>query len=451
MGIKIRGIYSTALTKILSEEGYLISFPSEKIKKRMHIEEDDKVSSLIYDKEDLNGVIVHGKESEEIIETLAKNIGDIVTKKLETGDIYRGIIKKVDMDSKEIVVDIGEEREGILSLREYWGFLKEGQPILVQTKGKNRDFYLLSCHLRFFGENLVLIKGGFTKPSKHIKDKEEMERLMELAKDSKLKGWGILWKSLAEGKTNEELKEEIDRLLEKEGKIKEKFEQDSKPEMLEKGFSIYFIDFPKDAKDKLDNIRAGVCPTLKGHHFLKSGGFSMLADLADKMVEEVGEEKTAKYVREIFENNMKIGGFYKIIHKKPSGDSIIMFGKIMENNGSLKIQRRLRYRGELDGLGIKIKEGDYAVSTLKNGEFFVKHEYYTKNKELIGKYYSINTPLEIYPKICRYIDLEVDVIEKDGKKEIIDMEKLEESEIPEKLKKKAIKTAEMIEKGDIDV
>jgi hypothetical protein len=451
MGIKIRGIYSTALTKILSDGGYDIALPLEEINHRMDLENNSKASTLIYDKEDMDGVILHGKESEEIIEALRKELGDFITKKVETGDIYRGIIKKVDMDSKEILVDIGKEKNGILSLREYWGFLREGQPILVQTKGKNRDHYLLSCHLRFFGENLVLIKGGFTKPSKHIKDKEEMRRLMDLSKDAKLNGWGILWKSLAEGKTNEVLKAEIDDLTKEEQNIKEVFEKGEKPEMLKEGFSIYFLDFPKDVKEKLDDIRNQLLPTVKGHHFLKAGGLTMLAELADRMVEEEGHKKVGKCVEDIFRNNMNKGNFYKIIHKKSGGDNIVMFGRIEEVGDEMKIYRRLRYRGELDGLDTRISDGDYAITTIKQGSVFVKHEYFKKNNEPIGKYFSVNTPMEIYPKIARYMDLEVDVVEKDGKREIIDREKLEKSNIPEGLKKMALKTAEMIVKGDTNV
>ncbi len=250
MGIKIRGIYSTALTQVLMDSGFDIASPLEDINKKMKVAKKIMVNNLIYDKEDMDGIILHGRDSEKIIQSLEKKIGEFVTKKVETGDIFRGIIKKVNMDNKEIIVDIGKEKDGILSLREYWGFLREGQPILVQTKGKNKEHYLLSCHLRFFGENLVLIKGGFTKSSKHIKNKDEMDRLMELSKDAKLKGWGILWKSLAEGKTSKELKEEISLLLSEEENIKTLFEKENKPEILKQGFSIYFLDFPKNIKEK---------------------------------------------------------------------------------------------------------------------------------------------------------------------------------------------------------
>ena len=108
----------------------------------------------------------------------------------------------------------------------------------------------------------------------------------------------------------------------------------------------------------------------------------------------------------------------------------------------------MRYRGNYDGLNIEINEGDYAISTIAHGKEHIKHEYYSKQGELIGKYFSINTPIEIYPNFARYIDLEIDVIEKDNKREIIDKEDLMNSELSEKAKKYAIKIAEKIQKGD---
>ena len=69
--VKIRGIYSTALTCFLKEKGFNIIQPSEIMTQRMDLEESDESADiLIYDKEDLNGVTVNGIESEKIITTL---------------------------------------------------------------------------------------------------------------------------------------------------------------------------------------------------------------------------------------------------------------------------------------------------------------------------------------------------------------------------------------------
>jgi len=434
MGVKIRGIYSTAISKILHDNGIEVVNPSDLVRERMKIENKGKVDTLIYDKEDLDGIIIHGRESEKVLEVLKKELGTLFVKKLETGDIYRGIIKRVDMKDKEIIVDLGG-REGLLSLRDYWGYLKEGQPVLVQVKGRNKDFFLLSSHLRLFGENMVLIKDGFTKPSKHIKDREEMERLLELSKEAKLKGWGILWKALAEGKSDEELLKEMRDLMEEEKKIKEEFEKGKEPELLKKGFCIYFVDFPLEVKERLDEIRAKVSPTIKGHHLLKSGGYMMLADFADKLVGEVKPEKLVEGIKQVFDQNVKEGNFFKIIRKKVGGEMTVWKGKIAEKGKSLKVVRRLRPGKYND---VDIDQGDYEIITLKEREEHVVHEYFNQKGELKARFYSVNTPVELFPRFARYIYLGVDVVEKEGKKEVIQRVQ----EIPEEVRGRAMKIAE---------
>lgn len=54
----------------------------------------------------------------------------------------------------------------------------------------------------------------------------------------------------------------------------------------------------------------------------------------------------------------------------------------------------------------------------------IKHSYFTRKPLLIGHYYNINTPVELYPHGARYLDLEVDIIQRAGKTNPIDREKL---------------------------
>ena len=87
--------------------------------------------------------------------------------------------------------------------------------------------------------------------------------------------------------------------------------------------------------------------------------------------------------------------------------------------------RRSFSKGRYDGLDVPIQEGDYGLTEIQEGAWHVRHSYYTKDHKLIGHYYNINTPVELYPYGARYLDLEVDVIHRAGEKPfLIDREKL---------------------------
>lgn len=447
MKIKIRGIYSTALTKFLKEKGFEIVSPSEIINQRLSIENNDAANTLIYDKEDLNGITISGTHSSEVVNCIKERFYDIVIREIENGAIYCGFIKKINPSLKTILVDLGGE-EGVLPLQNYWGFLREGEKVLVQVKGVIRGKKILTTKLRIFGENAIIIKDGFPKVSKHIKSKEEREKLEKLSQEVKKDGWGVLWKALAEGKKEEILREELISLVNKEKEIKEKFNKMKEPGLIMEGNKVYYVEFGALTKKELDNIRRQVLNTIPGHHFLKSGDYSILVDFAEAL--DIEHDILINKLNKVLKKNgPQVGRYYEIIHKKANGREIVFKGIITEVNGEeIRVKRTLKSGGRLDGIGGKINPGDFAITIFKPNEWHIVHKYFDKNGYPKGTYISINTPIEVYPNFARYIDLEVDVIERGGKKEVIDLEKLERIKkagmIKEELAQRAIEIANKI-------
>ncbi len=454
MNIKIRGIYSTALTQFLKEKGYDIVQPSESLSKRFGIKDNNFATTIIYDKEHLNGIVLSGANIEELTKLFMENFTDIAVKRMGMGEVYCGKIKRIDSKLGNIIVDLGNNKEGILTLQNYWGFLREGEKVLVQVKGKVKGKKILSAKLRLFGENAILIKDGFTKISGRIKSNEEKERLQKLSAELKKDGWGILWKSFAEGKSDEILKEEIKNLYKEEESIKEKFKRMDKAGIIKEGEKIFFIDFGAVSKNELDNLRKKVTTTIPGHHFLKSGNYSIVVDFAEALDNIDYNIISSKLNKVLLKNGPQPESYYEIMQKKIAGRDIIFRGIVKSaSEDEIIIKRRLMAGGRFDGLNTEIKEGDYAITKLKPNEWVVEHSYFDKNNYLKGKYLNINTPVELYPKFARYIDLEVDVIEKDGKRKVIDLDKLEEvtnkKMISKNLAEKAIKIANNLLKGEI--
>ena len=414
--VKIRGIYATALSKFLKDKGYEIVNLSEEMKKRIE-GTNGSVDTVISDKEDKNGVIISGEHSKEISELLKENFDGVVNK-YSVGDIYIGKIMNVNQREGIINVNIGD-KEGILNLSDYFGFTKKGEKVLVQIKHNSR-IPILTTKLRIFGDNAVIIKGGYNNVSKYIRDGEERERLINL---KRIEGWGILWKSTAEGKGNDELIKEINKLIEKKEKIKEIFNSREEPGKIFNGMEYYVVDFGAEAKLKLDEVRSKVIRTIEGHHILKSGGFSLIVDFAEKI-----NCDTTKALKEVIrEIGPRVGMFYEIIQKKMDGRDIYIKGTITKINGEeITLKREIRYKGQYDGLDIPVENGDYAITHIYPMKWYLIHEYFSKDGNLKGKYININTPTEVFPKFARYIDLEVDVVEKEGKRKMIDLDKLEE-------------------------
>ena len=453
MKVKVRGIYATALTQMLTEKGIEVVQPSKKMVERFNIEENGSAGNIVYDKEDLNGVTISGSNAREIADVLNEKLQDSAIRKQEFGDVYCGKIKHTDSRTGNILVDIGNGEEGLLSLQTYWGMMQEGGKILVQVKGKLRHQKLLSTKLRIFGENSILIKDGFTKISKHIRSKEEQQKLEKISDEIKTDGWGILWKSFAEGKSEEELRGELSNLYEEESFIRKTFDEMQEPGKIKDGVCVFFIDFGALSKMELDNSRKRVLTTIPGHHFLKSGEYSLLVDFAEALENIDYNVIAGKINNAILKNGPRPGAYYRIIQKKANGREIIFAGYIQEVNGEeIVLKRNMRPGGRFDGIGGEIKSGDYSLTKFKPNSWIVQHNYFDRDGIPKGIYYNINTPVETYPTFARYIDLEVDVVEKGGKMEIIDLDKLErvtnEKIIKESLAKKAIEIANQIVKGE---
>jgi hypothetical protein len=437
--VKLCGVYTTALAELLSKNGIKVSTDNSI--------EAGSTDTLIYDKEDRNGVTVHGNLSEKIIDVLKKKLPDVIHHKVETGTIHCGLVKEIDRKRNSVTIDIGHKKMGELPIQSYWGLFKEGEKVMVQIKGETRGEMLLSTQLRLFGDNLILIKKGFTKVSKHIRSSEEKKRLLDLSDQFKIEGWGILWKALAENKSDEDLKKEIEVLLKKEESIRKKFDSSKGGEKLEDGLCIHFLDFGKGSKEILDELRSKVRPTIKGHHILKSMGFAFAAELGDSLAGKKSDIE--KVVAGMFKPNQ----YYRILLNKLNGRTICIKGKISDVGDSIVVKRGIKPVGDYLILGIKKEKGDYSITSVKSGEMFVKETYFNSDGKEKGTVFSVSLPFELSPAFARSVGLGLQVVEKEGKKEIVNQGMLEDAveqgRVSKDLKDKAVKIANEIVGGKI--
>ncbi|MHA1230179.1 MAG: DUF402 domain-containing protein [Candidatus Helarchaeota archaeon] len=470
VNIKIRGIYSTALTKLMIDNDFGITYPTEVIRERLNLEPRYEVPDVeIFDNIiERQGVVVLGKEKgvKKIKEIMREEFEDAIIRNSESGwnSVWRGRVIKVDSTNRSAILDFRLENlnfQGVLENYE----CKEGDNLVVSVKFPSFKYIRaqLSPNITISGDYAILIETKTPLISRKIVDEKRRKELLEIANSMKLVSdkWKVLWRTSADKADNSVLKEELNYLNSKLKEVLEKKDDETIIELY-KGLPGFYIEFPAESKKRLDEIRGEVLETVKGHHQIKSIGndYSMLIDFVEVLLEKT--ENNKDNINETF-NEFTMQNFIKasrigIEHVKLDGRVFrLTSGSLIEVDkkiGKFILKRYFKgtYNKLYDGLKVPIEEGDYGITEMKAGEYYYNTSYYNKNNELKGIYYNINTPLEVYQNTIRYVDLEVDVIKMpDGKIKVEDKELLDkfyiEGFISLALKEKAMKTVkEIIEK-----
>ncbi len=450
---RVRGIYSTALTKLLLDKNFEIVQPSAKIEERFNLEENQKLADLVIcDQRNRQGVYARGKaESINIFcSILQSRLDDIVIRKwlFTIGGIYKGLIEQVDSATNAVLVDIGPaigriRREEVADLT--------SKQIVVQAKtGLGNKKPLLTTNITIPSKYTVLTNQHLVKVSKRLLDFRERSRLLQLGEKLAPSNWGIIWRRTAANQTAEILENEVSRLVKEGENILKKAEQVEAPAPLSEGSHLVNVEFPALSKAELDEIRRAVTPTMERHHYYKAcgGKISLALEMAEKLLRK---SYTYKEVEELFKQTVEreyptIGAQIEIEHVKLNG-KVLHLGKALIQNFdyddstvSVQLHRNFIKKGVYDGLKIPKEPDDYAVTEVKIGEWHFKTQYFSKHGQLKGTYVNLNTPVELYPYGIRYVDLEVDVcMWPTGKVETLDEEKLkkaiEEGLVSEKLVK----------------
>ncbi len=437
MKVKVRGIYSTAITKLLLDEKIEVTQAAEAIKKALNIADESKPDVIIEDTETKEGVYIYGNGSEKIVELLKGKLKMSIFYKEEIGKIYCGIIKNTDQKAKSIVISLPDDEEGVLDLKSFWGYVKPGAKILVQSKGTYDGKIMLSTQLRIFGDNIIIIKNRFTKMSKGIHSNEGKTKLYDIAKGLNLKEWGILWVQGAEDKEEEILKQELEELQKKEAEINEKFNNCTEPSIIYEGMNKYFILFDNTDKNELDKIRKEVMPTIMNHHKLKSAGYTILTDFAENLLDKYSDNEIDEKINEVLLRYGPIKDkLYRLAFTRLNGTSFKIDGIIsdleIKDNEVQKLT--ISSKSEWGERTYTIEKDSEYVEIVRNGE---------KERMLIVK-------PEIFPKFAKLITFDITAKKEENEIKIQNEDRLEKlskkGEISNELKEKMKEVVEEMRK-----
>lgn len=476
--IYIRGIYTTALTKLFLDSEFQIVFPSEEIQNRFNISHHNNKYSKdisIYDRDDKQGVSITIKKDiyNELAKDNMKNFPlsfmeepDLIklNSNFNQNDIYKGeVIKSNKKKDYSLIKLKSEEKANMIKEENIYdfatnlgyldSFIEVGKKGIFQVRREDYGSHAaeLVKYYTLPGDLLVLLpKDNSVFISKKIRDPSERNRLMDLGNNLlEGKDFGIIARTAAKFRSEIEIREDLEHLETTYKKIQKLISK--MPDKIGKIYSrtkSINILFPYQLKQKLNEIRKKVVSTINKHHTIKSSSnkkhkmgkyyvdekevLDYTEDMLDSLT-NIKKERVEKFYLEKYYKRIQKGKWMNIIHHKLSGEKIHLRGgkiksliKDLNNPLQVILRREFKQKGTYNGLNMPIESGDYALSTFNENNWFYISQYYSSQGDLKGKYININTPIEISNRKIQYIDLEVDLIEYgDGERKIIDIENFE--------------------------
>lgn len=171
-------------------------------------------------------------ENGKLIEKYQENYEE---ERLE-GNIYLGKVENVLLGMQAAFVDIGKEKNTFIHIRDIIpkasnetgnkneplnkhnikNYIKTGMPILVQIKkdATSKKGARVSTHINLSGRYAVLMpNSNFITISKKIEKETEKNRLLKIVKEIVPQNYGIIIRTSAEEKSEEEIKRDINNLI----------------------------------------------------------------------------------------------------------------------------------------------------------------------------------------------------------------------------------------------
>ena len=438
MKAKVRGIYSTALTKLLLDNGFEIVEPSVALKERFRLSDNDSSADIvIQDRYDHHGIRTSGtrEATDKFIETLRASLDDAIIRKwpISIDGIYKGLLRGIDVPTRSVLIDIGdamgrvseEEREHV-----------QTKEVIVQVKRQRIGAKepTLTTKITIPGKYAVLVPKGKTGVSLKIHDPDARAKLYALGEEFAPPNWSIIWRTAAATRSRELLEDEVKTLVQESDEVFHKAAVAEAPVILREGYFVMDVELPAISKRRMDAMRATLCPTLTGHHYYKVCGGRVAAAL--KMAENLltegkpRDEVEAAFRQQIAAEYPFAGATVDIEHVKASGLVFYLGKASIESldDVHIRLQRLISKNGVYDGLGTKKEAGDTAETEARFDEWHFDTRYYSKDGVYKGCYVNFNTLLELYPHAVRYVDLEVDIcVLPDGTLKVVDEEKLEKA------------------------
>ncbi|WP_123537989.1 DUF402 domain-containing protein [Halosimplex salinum] len=479
---RVRGIYTTALTRLFEDEGLSVVQASPPIRDRF----DDEFAvapagATVATTDDRQGVSITGDASAVATAvTEARAVGrdamawrdptprgavyaGEVTETLGSGAVVElgdGAVEEAagrNEAAAELPPVAGGAREGFLPYSKTAAHVETGDRLRVQVEetaapwGSGRP--VLDTTVRVQSGLATLVRGS--SPGGNGPE------LADILPTDPPEGWGIAWDRAADDADLDALGDALERVRDRALALDDAFADapapdDAAPHCYWAGETTAWLWFGRESRFGLDERRRAVTATMGGHHRVKAATES--ASAAVDFVEAVcpdagGGETDFPFDAVTRQFGPMEGDSVRIDHGKPDGRMFSLGrGEVTRRDpdGTVVVEREMSGRGTYDALGVDQQAGDVAVTKLTEGKWWYPTVYRGDDGEKRGTYVNVCTPVEVFPSAVRYVDLHVDVVKHaDGRVERVDDDELDAAvdagHVPDELAEKARSVAGAVE------
>ncbi|SET03372.1 DUF402 domain-containing protein [Natrinema hispanicum] len=470
---RVRGIYTTAVTQLLSEADFEVVQASDPIRERFDQSFDTVPADVsIETTRDRQGVEVSG-DPDAVETAMAELEGLAIDTFRWDDDAARGAVFDAEVLEADggsgAVVDLGDGRRGYLSYDDVDGYVEAGNRYRVQvtepTPPWDDDRPLVRPTLEV-QDGLCTLSRDRSGVSAAMRGEraDELVGMTDFLSVEVPDGWGIRWQHAAADADLEAMGTALEdaanraRLLEDE--LTDASDEPGEPALLAAPQRTAWGWFGRQSRFALDGVRRRVETTMPGHHRTKAAdrAASAAVDFAEAVcgpADDAADGDDFPFAAVTRQFGPTTGDRLEIGHGKPDGRLISLGrGEVTDwdPEGKLTLERSMRGGGSYDALGTPKDDGDVAVTKFREGRWWYPTTYKAADGTSKGTYVNVCTPVELFPDCVRYVDLYVDVIRQpDGTVEIVDADELEaavaDGLVSDELAAKAMDVAEAVERA----
>jgi Ribonuclease G/E len=455
MTVRVRGIYATALTRLLREAGHEVVQASGPIQDRFNGEfADERAAVTVATTDDQQGVGVVGDH--DVAEPISDHLAAVGRDTLRWDDptpegaVYAG--KVTETLGSGAVVDLGDG-EGFLPYSSSDERVETGDAFRVQVIEASAPWTngrpVLDTTVAVRGSLLTLVRGRSASTPE-----TGGPAMLDLIASDPRDGWGVSWEPASEDASFDALADALDAANDRAAAIDDALAgadapEDCAPTRYDEGLSTAWLWFGRESRFALDDFRREVTATMPGHHRVKTGdrAASAAVDYVEALCDNIAADGETDFPFAVTARQFgpQVGGSLSLGHGKPDGRLITLgSGEVqsVDDDGTVTIEREMSAGGSYDALGVPKEGGDIAETKVKEGRWWYPTVYRDSDGEKKGTYVNVCTPVEIFPDTARYVDLHVDVVKHaDGTVERVDDDELdpavERGHVPEPLAERA--------------